>query len=110
MKMVNKTAEAEVTGSDSNELWAKLRMLNHLIVAVKRGEISAVADNDDQDPAGAQHLRLHGKIDKVNAPCNQNKDFQEGYRLGMFYLPQAQLGPALGNREGAAQGNRGLPQ
>ena len=35
-----------------------------------------------EDVAGNVHRKLYGMSDKINAPENQNREFQEGYRVG----------------------------
>ena len=41
-------------------------------------------NTEEHDSAGAQHFGLYGCSDKANARCNQNPDFQEGFRQGML--------------------------
>ena len=35
-----------------------------------------------EDVAGDVHRKLYGMSDKINAPENQNREFQEGYGVG----------------------------
>jgi hypothetical protein len=35
-----------------------------------------------EDHAGRIHREQHGRSDKLNAPENQNREFQDGYRTG----------------------------
>jgi hypothetical protein len=39
-----------------------------------------------EDTAGRIHRDQYGRSDKVNAPQNQNREFQEGYRAGVDTL------------------------
>jgi hypothetical protein len=48
------------------------------------------------DIAGAVHWKYYGKSDKVNAPENRNREFQEGYCTGTGSLP------AQASRNGSA--------
>ena len=48
-------------------------------------------NTEEHDSAGAQHFGLYGCSDKANARCNQNPDFQEGFRQGMLTFGHRQL-------------------
>ena len=39
-----------------------------------------------EDTAGRIHRDQYGRSDKVNAPENQNREFQDGYRAGVDTL------------------------
>jgi hypothetical protein len=39
-----------------------------------------------EDTAGRVHREKYGKSDKLNAPENQNPEFQDGYRTGVDSL------------------------
>jgi hypothetical protein len=45
-------------------------------------KIDTTSKEMKEDVAGNVHRKLYGMSDKINAPENQNREFQEGYRVG----------------------------
>ena len=44
-----------------------------------------------EDHAGRIHRDKYGRSDKVNAPENQNREFQDGYRAGIDTLGEDEI-------------------